>query len=164
MATYQNGDQLRDAAKASFGADQDGSDDALILDGAGLIMRRTVQLVAAGTAGTAGPSTPLGSLPRASRVIAARVINGPTAITGDPTNNATITVNQHAAAGGAATSAVAALTTTATLAAQQTTSLTVTSANASVAAGGSLHAIVTKNASGVATGVLTVEVDIYVMA
>lgn len=76
------------------------------------------------------------------------IVNPTAALTGDPTNNAVITISKRDAAGANALT-VATLTTTASWVAGTAVAFTLTSANVALVAGGSLTLTITKGGSGV---------------
>lgn len=95
----------------------------------------------------------------ATGLVKAIRVHSSAALTGDPTNNAVITVSKRDAAGANLTT-LGTLTTTASWVAGTSVSFTLTAANLAVVAGGSLTFSIAKGGSGVAVPICTIVVEI----
>lgn len=119
-----------------------------------------VKTAADGTAATttAEAGTPWNYLLSNGRV--RRIIIKPTAaLTGDPTNNAVITVSKRDAAGGTKTT-LGTITTTASWVAGVNVSVTLTAANLDVVAGGALTCEIAKGGTGVVVPICRIIVEV----
>jgi len=108
-----------------------------------------VKLAADAMASTASADTtlPWCRVAYAGKVVAVKITSS-AALTGDPTNNAVITVSKRDAAGANLTT-VAAITTTVSWVAGADVTLALTAANIFVVAGGTLSVAITKGGAGV---------------
>lgn len=170
MGTIQNGADLLDVEYAAIGG-VDGTDRTY---SARPWIQTHRAAVAADLATTAGatiaigapriPTSPFGGSPVSARfrIVGGRVTFG-AAVTASDTANAVITVNHYTSAGTSATAALALTTntTTGSVVAAQVVPMTLTAANATMVADGTLAVVVTKNGAGVTLPAGTaIEVDV----